>query len=90
MRAGTETALSRVNAVFSPAKPHFVYLFVNRHANRMKVVVDHGIDVRKQAPLIDQLNFIHPFIQCFTLFEITSQPRSLAKARVTGQQSAVG
>ena len=32
MRAGTETALARVIAVFGAAKPHCAYLFANRHA----------------------------------------------------------
>jgi hypothetical protein len=41
MRAGTETALARVVAVFGAAKPHCAYLFANRRANRMKVLV-HG------------------------------------------------
>ena len=34
MRAGTETALARVVAVFGAAKPHCAYLFANRRANR--------------------------------------------------------
>ena len=33
MRAGTETALARVIAVFGAAKPHCAYLFANRRAN---------------------------------------------------------
>ncbi|EGH35086.1 hypothetical protein PSYJA_41292, partial [Pseudomonas syringae pv. japonica str. M301072] len=37
MRAGTETALARVVAVFGAAKPHCAYLFANRRATRMKV-----------------------------------------------------
>jgi len=39
MRAGTETALARVIAVFGAAKPHCAYLFANRRATRMKVLV---------------------------------------------------
>ncbi|HCS07676.1 MAG TPA: hypothetical protein DIW67_11140 [Pseudomonas sp.] len=39
MRAGTETALARVIAVFGAAQPHCAYLFANRRANRMKVLV---------------------------------------------------
>ncbi|VVP30205.1 hypothetical protein PS874_04170 [Pseudomonas fluorescens] len=39
MRAGTETALARVIAVFGAAKPHCAYLFVNRRATRMRDVV---------------------------------------------------
>ena len=38
MRAGTETALARVIAVFGAAKPHCAYLFANRRATR-KVLV---------------------------------------------------
>lgn len=39
MRAGTDTALARVVAVFGAAQPHCAYLFTNRRANRMKVLV---------------------------------------------------
>ncbi|MEE4705379.1 IS66 family insertion sequence element accessory protein TnpB [Pseudomonas alliivorans] len=39
MRADTETALAQVIAVFGAAKPHCAYLFTNRRANRMKVLV---------------------------------------------------
>lgn len=35
MRAGTETALRRVVAVFGAARPHHAYLFANRRANRV-------------------------------------------------------
>ena len=33
MRAGTDTALARVNAVFGAAHPHHAYLFTNKRAN---------------------------------------------------------
>ncbi|KPW97924.1 IS66 family insertion sequence element accessory protein TnpB [Pseudomonas syringae pv. coryli] len=45
MRAGTETALARVVAVFGAAKPHCAYLFANRRANRMKVLVHDGLGI---------------------------------------------
>src|SRR3989344_1649646 len=45
MRAGTETALARVVSVFGAARPHHAYLFANRRANRMKVLVHDGIGV---------------------------------------------
>ncbi|RMH97254.1 hypothetical protein EA795_19685 [Stutzerimonas nitrititolerans] len=45
MRAGTETALARVIAVFGAAKPHCAYLFANRRANRMKVLVHDGVGI---------------------------------------------
>ena len=45
MRAGTETALARVIKVFGEARAHHAYLFANRRANRMKVLVHDGIGV---------------------------------------------
>lgn len=45
MRAGTETALARVITVFGAAKPHCAYLFTNRRANRMKVLVHDGVGI---------------------------------------------
>ena len=45
MRMGTEAALARVVQVFGQAHPHHAYLFANRRANRMKVLVHDGIGV---------------------------------------------
>ena len=45
MRAGTESALARVVKVFGEARPHHAYLFANRRANRMTVLVHDGIGV---------------------------------------------
>ena len=45
MRLGTEAALARVVTVFGAAHPHHAYLFANRRANRMKVLVHDGIGV---------------------------------------------
>ncbi|MBV7527261.1 IS66 family insertion sequence element accessory protein TnpB [Pseudomonas sp. PDM29] len=45
MRAGTETALARVIAVFGAVQLHCAYLFANRRATRMKVLVHDGIGV---------------------------------------------
>jgi transposase len=42
MRAGTDTALARVVSVFGHARVHHAYLFANRRANRMKVLVHDG------------------------------------------------
>ena len=43
MRAGTESALTRVVNVFGAARPYHAYLFANRRANLMKVLVHDGI-----------------------------------------------
>jgi transposase len=42
MRADMETALASVVKLFGAARPHHAYLFANRHANRIKMLVHNG------------------------------------------------
>ena len=58
MRAGTETALARVVAVFGSARPHHAYCFANRRANRMKVLVHDGIGVWLAARRLNRGKFV--------------------------------
>lgn len=58
MRCGTEVALARVVRVFGAARPHHAYLFANRRANRMKVLVHDGIGVWLAARRLNQGRFI--------------------------------
>jgi transposase len=60
MRAGTETALSRVVNVFGAARPHHAYLFANRRGNRMKVLVHDGIGVWLAARRLNSGKFVWP------------------------------
>jgi len=60
MRAGTETVLARVVHVFGAARPHHAYLFANRRANRMKVLVHDGIGVWLAARRLHQGKFVWP------------------------------
>ena len=60
MRAGTESALARVVHVFGAARPHHAYLFVNRRANRMKVLVHDGIGVWLAARRLNSGKFVWP------------------------------
>lgn len=60
MRAGTDTALARVVAVFGAAKPHCAYLFANRRANRMKVLVHDGVGIWLAARRLHQGKFQWP------------------------------
>jgi transposase len=60
MRAGTEGALARVVNVFGCARPHHAYLFANRRANRMKVLVHDGIGVWLAARRLNQGKFVWP------------------------------
>jgi transposase len=45
MRAGMDTAMARVIAVFGEARMYNAYLFANKRANRMKVLVHDGFGV---------------------------------------------
>ncbi len=45
MRAGFDTALGRVITVFGAAHRTIAYLFANRRANRLKVLVHDGIGI---------------------------------------------
>ena len=67
MRAGTDTALARVVQVFGAAHPHTAYLFANRRANRMKVLVHDGIGIWLAARRLHQGRFAWPQHQGGTL-----------------------
>lgn len=58
LRAGAEAALARVVHVFGCARPHHAYLFANRRANRMKVLVHDGIGVWLAARRLNQGRFV--------------------------------
>ncbi len=60
MRAGTETALARVVAVFGAAKPHCAYLFANKRANRMKVLIHDGFGVWLASRRLNRGRFVWP------------------------------
>ena len=60
LRAGTEAALAKVVAVFGAARPHHAYLFTNRRANRMKVLVHDGIGVWLAARRLNSGKFVWP------------------------------
>jgi len=60
LRAGTEAALARVVAVFGCARPHEAYLFTNRRANRLKVLVHDGIGVWLAARRLNSGRFTWP------------------------------
>jgi transposase len=68
MRAGTDSALARVVAVFGAARPHHAYCFANRRATRMKVLVHDGIGIWLAARRLHRGRFVwagvndHPII----------------------------
>ncbi|WP_164387299.1 IS66 family insertion sequence element accessory protein TnpB, partial [Pseudomonas viridiflava] len=63
MRAGTATAWTRVIAVFGAAKPRCAYLFANRRATRMKVLVHDGFGIWLAARRLNQGKFHWPGIR---------------------------
>lgn len=60
MRAGTDTALARVVAVFGSARPHHAYVFTNRRANRLKVLAHDGFGLWLCARRLYQGRFVWP------------------------------
>ena len=66
MRAGTDTALARVVQVFGAAHPHHAYLFANRRASRMKVLVHDGIGLWLSSRRLHQGKFVWPRLSTAT------------------------
>lgn len=60
MRAGTDTALARVVAVFGAAHPHTAYLFANKRGNRLKALVHDGLGIWLVARRLHQGRFVWP------------------------------
>lgn len=57
MRAGNETALARLGAMFSLTRPHHAYCFANRRAKGMKMVLHDGIGVWLAARRLNRGKF---------------------------------
>lgn len=60
MRSGIDSALARVVKVFGAAHPHTAYLFANRRANRMKVLVVDGLGIWLGARRLHCGHFVWP------------------------------
>lgn len=57
MRAGMESILARVVQVFGSAHPHHAYVFANRRATRIKVLVHDGQGIWLAARRLHQGRF---------------------------------
>ena len=73
MRAGTDTALARVVKVFGAAYPNHAYLFANRRANRMKVLVHDGFGIWLAARRLHEGHFIWPRTGTATQLKISRE-----------------
>jgi hypothetical protein len=58
MRAGPDTALARVVKQFGRAQPHHAYVFTNKRANRLKVLVHDGFGLWLAARRLHQGKFM--------------------------------
>jgi transposase len=58
MRAGVDTALARVVSVFGEARAHHAYLFMNKRANRVKVLLHDGFGLWLCARRLYEGSFI--------------------------------
>lgn len=58
LRIGMESALGRVVSVFGAAQPHHAYLFANRRANRLKVLVHDGFGLWLAARRLHRGGFV--------------------------------
>lgn len=57
IRAGPDTALARVVNRFGEAMPHTAYVFANKRANRMKVLIHDGFGIWLAARRLHQGKF---------------------------------
>jgi transposase len=73
MRVGTETALARVIRVFGEARAHHAYLFANRRANRIKVLVHDGIGIWLCARRLHRGRFIWASSESESRLTITTE-----------------
>lgn len=60
MRCGADTALARVVQDFGAARPHHAYVFANKRANRIKVLVHDGVGIWLAARRLNKGKFIWP------------------------------
>jgi transposase len=71
MRAGTETALARVIRVFGEARAHHAYVFANRRATRLKVLVHDGVGIWLCARRLHEGSFAWADARCGASVSIT-------------------
>ncbi|NUT76817.1 IS66 family insertion sequence element accessory protein TnpB [Pseudomonas sp. C1C7] len=90
MRAGTETALARVIAVFGAAQPHCAYLFANRRATRMKVLVHDGFGIWLAARRLNQGRFHWPGIRHGAEMELDTEQLQALVLGLPWQRAASG
>lgn len=69
----TDTAMARVISVFGVAQPHCAYLFANRRATRMKVLVQDGLGIWLAARRRHQGKFAWPGTRQGSQMELSAE-----------------
>lgn len=90
MRAGTETLLAKIIAVFGAAQPHCAYLLTNRRANRMKVLVHDGFGTWLAARRLNQSRFHWPGIRHGSEMELDAEQRQALALDLPWQRAGSG
>ena len=67
LRGGIDVLLARVLAVFGAAEPHHAYLFANRRADRLKVLLYDGAGMWLCTRRLQSGGFAWPRQDCGTL-----------------------
>ena len=73
MRAGTDTALARVIKVFGEARAHHAYLFANKRATRIKVLVHDGFGLWLCARRLHRGGFVWASLQAGQTVSLTAE-----------------
>lgn len=89
LRTCTDTTLAKVVAVFGAAKPRCAYLFANRRANRMKVLVHDGVGIWLAARRLNQGNLHWPGIHRGTEGELNPSNSTRWNLDCLGSASAL-
>jgi len=79
-----------VIAVFGAAQPHCAYLFANRRANRMKVLVHDGFGIWLAARRLNQGKFHWPGIRHGPEMELGCRATSNVVAGLPWQRAGSG
>jgi transposase len=73
MRSGMDIALSRMASVFGAARSHHMYMFLNRRANYLTVLVHNGFGLQLCARPLRQGQFVRPSAHLSARIELTSE-----------------
>jgi transposase len=89
MRAGPETALARVINSFGEARHHCAYVFANKRANRIKVLVCDGFGIWLAARRLHQGRFVWSALRTGSAVPLDAQQLQALVVGLPWQYAAV-